>query len=419
MKRILLFCLISLGMSAFSFGQKDYTLVVEGFDWGPAVSKVILHLDGEVTENPDAAAYQVLATRTTDRTENPITPASGQRDVLAAYVSDASGTRTESGKYVTLILEVGPTLRIASPFHYQRGNFWVDYRLLISNTQNLTTWDNETDRIIPLVDEYDLTGVYKGINSQKEIHYASYSPKSGPAKKPLLIWLHGGGEGGTDTTIPLLGNRAANYASDEIQNYFGAAYVLVPQSPTRWMDSGNGSTSGQVDDIYFKDVKGLIDEFTKQHPDIDKDRIYVGGCSNGGYISFKLLLEYPKYFAGAYISALAYRDTNVTDQQIKSIKHIPIWFVHSNDDTTTVPENTVLPIYKRLIAGGAKNVHLSYYDHVVDITNAYGGKNFHYPGHWSWIYSHANESYKDFDGKPVMAKGVPVTIMQWLALQKN
>jgi predicted esterase len=419
MKRRLLFCISALFSAAFSFSQKDYTLVVEGFDWGPAVSKVILHLDNEISENPDASAYQVLATRTTDRTENPITPSSGQRDVLSAYVSDASGARTASGSNITLILEVGPTLRISSPFHYQRGNFWVDYRLLISNTQNLTTWDKETNRILPLVDNYDLTGVYNGANSQKEIHYASYSPKSGPTKKPLIIWLHGGGEGGTDTTIPLLGNRAANYASDDIQNYFGAAYVLVPQSPTRWMDSGNGSTSGQVDDIYFRDVKGLIEEFTSQHKDIDKDRIYVGGCSNGGYISFKLLLEYPDFFAGAYISALAYRDSSVTDQQIKSIKHIPIWFVHSNDDTTTVPENTVLPIYKRLISGGAKNVHLSYYDHVVDITNAYGGSNYHYPGHWSWIYSHANESYKDFDGKPVMVKGIPVTIMQWLALQRK
>jgi predicted peptidase len=131
------------------------------------------------------------------------------------------------------------------------------------------------------------------------------------------------------------------------------------------------------------------------------------------------LLEYPNYFAGAYISALAYRDSNVTDKQIRSIKHIPIWFVHSKDDTTTVPENTVLPIYNRLIASGAKNVHLSYYDHVVDITNTYGGINYHYPGHWSWIYSHANKSYKDFNGNLVLVKGVPVTIMQWLAHQKN
>jgi predicted peptidase len=72
--------------------------------------------------------------------------------------------------------------------------------------------------------------------------YAYFSPKEKQDKYPLIIWLHGGGEGGTDPTVPLLANRAANYASDEIQQYFGGAYVLVPQSPTRWMDSGEGST---------------------------------------------------------------------------------------------------------------------------------------------------------------------------------
>lgn len=419
MKRFLLFLIASLAATIIMFAQENYTLIVEGFDWGPAVSKVVLHLDQEISETPDAAAFQVLASRTTDKTDSALIPSSGKRDVLAAYISDASGNKTTSSNYLTLILEVGPSLRISSPFHYQRGNFWIDYRLQITNTNKLTTWNHEANRIIPLVDQFDLEGVHYGGNSKKEIHYASYVPKSKLAKKPLIIWLHGGGEGGIDPTIPLLGNRAANYAADEIQNYFGGAYVLVPQSPTRWMDSGNGSTSGQVDDIYFKDVKGLIDDFTRQHPDIDKDRIYVGGCSNGGYMSFKLLLEYPNYFAGAYISALAYRDVNVTDSQINSIQHLPIWFIHSKDDTTTVPEQTVVPIYNRLIASGAKNIHFSYYDHVTDITNAYGGNNYHYPGHWSWIYSHANESYKDFNGNPVMVEGVPVTIMQWLAHQRN
>ncbi len=419
MKRFLLFLIASLAATIIMFAQENYTLIVEGFDWGPAVSKVVLHLDQEITKTPDAAAFQVLATRTTDKTDSTLMPSSGKRDVLAAYISDASGNKTTSSNYLTLILEVGPTLRISSPFHYQRGNFWIDYRLLITDTHNLITWNHEANRIIPLVDQFDLEGAHYGENSKKEIHYASYVPKSKLAKKPLIIWLHGGGEGGIDPTIPLLGNRAANYASDEIQNYFGGAYVLVPQSPTRWMDSGNGSTSGQVDDIYFKDVKGLIDDFTRQHPDINKDRIYVGGCSNGGYMSFKLLLEYPNYFAGAYISALAYRDVNVTDSQINSIQHLPIWFIHSKDDATTVPEQTIVPIYNRLITSGAKNVHFSYYDHVTDITNAYGGNNYHYPGHWSWIYSHANESYKDFNGNPVMVDGLPVTIMQWLALQKK
>jgi hypothetical protein len=40
-----------------------------------------------------------------------------------------------------------------------------------------------------------------------------------------------------------------------------------------------------------------------------------------------------------------------------------IWFVHSKDDPVTVPDKTVVPLHKRLMAAGAQNIVFSYYDH--------------------------------------------------------
>jgi predicted esterase len=402
--------------------QGTYTLVVEGFDWGPAVNKVVLSM-GDTVNNADAEDYVVYATRSIDISENPISPAAGERTVLSAYISDEKGNRMAEGQFVTLVLAVGPAIRIGSPFQYMRvenrgGNFWVDYKLSITDNETLETWNVESARVMPLIDDFDLTGSFTS-DQDLTMSYASYVPEENNDNYPLIIWLHGGGEGGSDPTIPLLANRAANYASEEIQQYFGGAYVLVPQSPTRWMDSGEGSTSGQVDDIYFEALKALFEDFISKHPNIDRDRIYVGGCSNGGYMSLKLILEYPDYFAAGYISALAYRSQYLSDEQIRSIREVPIWFVQSKDDSTTVAVNTVVPIYERLMSAGASNVHFTFYDHVVDITNIYGGENYHYPGHWSWIYSHANKSQTDYDGSPVMVNGVPVTIMQWMALQSK
>ena len=249
---------------------------------------------------------------------------------------------------------------------------------------------------------------------------AAFSPAAGGGKKPLIIWLHGGGEGGTDPTVALLGNRAANYASPDIQVLFGGAYVLVPQAPTFWMNrEGGGYTRGDVEDIYNEGLMDLIKAYVADNPGIDPDRIYVGGCSNGGYMSLKLLLKDPDYFAAAFISALAYHAEYVTDAQIRSIRKVPIWFIHSKDDPVTLPEETAVPIYNRLLEAGARNVHFSYYDHVTDITNQYGGEGFHYSGHWSWIYSHANVARQDFDGGPVLVNGRPVTVMEWLAAQEN
>jgi hypothetical protein len=96
-----------------------------------------------------------------------------------------------------------------------------------------------------------------------------------------------------------------------------------------------------------------------------------------------------------------------------------MWFVHAKDDMTTKPDETVVPLYHRLKQAGAKNVYFTYYDNVYDITGFYGGKDYRYNGHWSWIYSHANVARTDFDGTPVMLNGRPVTIMEWMAAQKK
>lgn len=398
----------------------EYTLVIEGFDWGPAVNKVILHLDENVKEtNP--SQFAVYASRISSDGEIPPSAASGSRNVVYSYVSDEKGNRQEAGEYLTLILAVSPMESIGSPIQYFRskGNVWIDYNLTVVQKSTGKVWNSEKNRLMPLVDQFDLTGKYKHSESMT-LSFASYSPKTVLEKAPLIIWLHGGGEGGTDPTIPLLGNRAANYASVDIQQFFGdGAFVLVPQAPTFWMQGSDGMTRGETNDIYNAPLMALIKDYVNANPKIDSSRIYVGGCSNGGYMSLKLILEHPDYFAAGYISALAYNNEFITDEQVKSIKNVPIWFVHSKDDMTTKPEETVVPLYHRLKQAGAKNVYFSYYDNVVDITGFYGGKDYRYPGHWSWIYSHANVSRTDFDGSLVKVEDRPVTIMEWMAAQKK
>ena len=401
----------------------EYTLIIEGFDWGPAVSKVVLSLPDEVS-TVDKTTYQVSASRRTDLAQLTGPGASGSREVIHAYVSDNRGNWAERGKYVTLVLAVGPDLAISSPIQYLRkdgrgANHWIDYKLNVKSIHSNQIWNQEVDRVLPLIETFEVSGKYVHKKDIK-LTYAAYEPENRAGKTPLIIWLHGGGEGGTDPSIPLLANRAANYASPEIQAIFGNAYVLVPQSPTFWMQNAAGNyTRGEVNDIYNEALMALIKDFVKRNPSIDENRIYVGGCSNGGYMSLKLILLYPDYFAAGYISALAYNSAYISDKQINSIKNVPIWFIHSKDDQVTKPDETVVPVYERLKAIGAPHVHFSYFDHVIDITGVFGGEGYHYNGHWSWIYSHANKARLDFDGKPVMVDGRAVTVMEWMAAQSR
>jgi poly(3-hydroxybutyrate) depolymerase len=412
---------------AWTYGLKtggEYTMVVDGYDWGPGVSKVILSME-ETVYSVDPGNYAVYASRHSDCVELTGEAAAGERTVITAYISDERGNRVESGQHVTIVLYVSPLLTLGNPFAYVRGegacrgNVWVDYQMTIIDKTAGRVWDTQVGRLSKELERFDLTGRF----SSKEgidMSYAFHTPESTQEKIPLIIWLHGGGEGGTDPSTALLANRAANYASEEIQAIFKGAYVLVPQCPGAWMHNDKGvMTEGKEEDMYHVALMELIQNFVTSHNDIDTDRIYVGGCSNGGYMSLKLILEHPRYFAAGYISALAFQSQYITDEQIKSIKNVPIWFVQSADDQTTIPDKTVIPVYNRLKAAGAKNVHFSYYDHVIDLTGLFGGAGYHFTGHWSWVYCHANQCWKDFDGSPVEVDGKPVHIMQWLAAQSK
>lgn len=398
--------------------EDNYTLILEGYDWGPAAKKVVLPMSETITEIK-ASEFAVTVERSLAGVEMRPEEASGSREVLFAYISDENGHRISEGNHVTLVLMVHPNNPLDSPIKYvvkdgRGANQWIDYKLKISHTPSSKIWDTEAARMYSDLDRFDLSGVhsYEGT----DLTYGFFAPKTSTEKSPLIIWLHGGGEGGSDPSIPLVANKATNYATPEIQSFFNGAFVLAPQTPTFWMQSVSGDhTRGDTEDIYNKALFNLIETFVSEHPQVDTNRIYIGGCSNGGYMSLKLILDHPEYFAAGYISALAYFNEFITDAQVEEIKNIPIWFVHSKDDTTTVPEQTVLPLYQRLIAAGAPNTHLSYYDHVIDLTGMYGGEDYYFPGHWSWIYSHANDADFNFDGSPVIENGHSITLLEWLA----
>jgi poly(3-hydroxybutyrate) depolymerase len=402
--------------------QRGYILHVEGFDWGPAVNKVTLPFEKPIS-TAIASEFSVFAYRKTPQGDIPIDQSYGKREVTYAYVSDEKGNRITSGNHITLVLAVGPMLSIGSPIQYMRinnqgRNSWIDYQLTIFHNKSNLIWQKETSRIMPQLDIFNLKGQFK-YNDQLTMSYASFEPKNKTGKSPLIIWLHGGGEGGFDPTIPLIGNKAVNYASTEIQSIFEGAYVLSPQCPGAWMhNSKMEMTGGRENDIYNEGLMALIKNYVQSNPGIDPYRIYVGGCSNGGYMALKLILNQPDYFAAGYISALAYQSQYISDQAIQSIKHVPIWFVHAKDDSVTVASNTVVPVYNRLKAAGAKNIYFTFYDHVNDITSFYGGEGFRYNGHWSWIYLHENKCRTDVDGSPVKIGGRPVNIMEWLSQQR-
>lgn len=216
------------------------------------------------------------------------------------------------------------------------------------------------------------------------------------AKVPLVVFLHGGGEGGWaksyDNDLPLIANRGAlAFATREAQATFGGAYVVAPQAFTRWLDDSEYS--------YTARLKSLIDEVVATK-NIDPQRISIVDPSNGGYMTMKMAATYPRFFSAAVpVCGVIRVDGNrvLSDAQLRRLGSTPTWFVAaSNDPVVPFAENTLAA--HRLAAGSL----LTTYRNVV-----WNGHEF--DGHWSWIYVARND--------PATKAGA--SIWEWMAAQRR
>lgn len=396
----------------------NYDIVVEGFDWGPGVTKAIVTLNEEVT-NVTKDTFKV------EEVKNWYTGiANFERKILNAYTSDEAGNIIDSpSKYVVIEMDVNPMEGSPFLYNFQVGyNTWTDpysLNIRLSEDSELKSGDSIIDTIeiesqyinrqIPSID-----GFKEASYTSKEnisMKYAYYEPENNDDKKPLIVWLHGAGEGGSDTTINTLGNKVTALIEDNIQNQFDGAYVLAPQTPTMWMDMGGVQYTDNGDSIYLNSLMDLIKNYVDTNKNIDTDRIYIGGCSNGGFMTMALVLENPEYFAAAYPICEAYSDSWISDDKLEGIKDLPIWFTYANNDKTVDPLKTSVATANRLKNIKAKDVRISEFDKVVDTSGLYKDENgnpYEYDGHWSWVYAF-NDECKD-NGE---------SLWSWLAKQKK
>jgi predicted peptidase len=436
MKKLLF--LVFVMAVTFSFGlsvsakekEGTYRTIIEVQDFGPVITKVIVELGQPV---PQGAVIEDTFNVHVEKTDPRVAEGGwgahveGDRTVTNAYVSDKDGNAIDQGrgKYAVLEMEIGPNDLLGSTVNYDfvsGHNDWVDYDYTITQVKGIVVQSGKggtiSDLVIDtfagetrvLVDDFTTGDATYG---DITLSYADFKPAKDKGKNPLIIWLHGGGEGGSDPTIAIGANKAVAFASKEAQEIYGGAYVLAPQAPTYWMQSENGFADGTS--IYSYALISLIKDYVANNPDIDPNKIYIGGASNGGYMTMLLIRDNPGYFAAAFPVCEGLFDTRVTDEDIASMIQTPIWFVHSKNDSVLNPNFTSIPAYNRMIAAGANNVYLSLFEDVRDTSGLYtnaDGQPHQYDGHWSWIYVFNN-------GPSQIIDGVETTIMEWMAAQKN
>ncbi len=205
-----------------------------------------------------------------------------------------------------------------------------------------------------------------------EVNYLLYLPKGyNESKKtwPMILFLHGAGERGTDVW-----KVATHGPPKNVTDHPDFPFILVsPQCPER--------------QSWSKDVLlGLLDEITRKYA-VDMSRIYLTGLSMGGYGTWDLGLTYPEKFAaiapicggGDFISVLlSSRDKGA------ALKSIGIWAFHgAKDPVVPVAESErMVDAAKR---AGVTDIKLTVYP---DVQHNAWVETYKNPDLYTWFLSH-------------------------------
>ena len=158
-------------------------------------------------------------------------------------------------------------------------------------------------------------------------------PAASTSRRPLIVFLHGAGESGTNNTLQVNGN-IDNLLTEAKRR---GAYLYAPQTNGGW-------TSSTVTDRVMSMVDRALGELN-----VDASRLYVTGLSMGGGGTWNVLNRYGERFAaGVPICAVGpgvdFNPANLLDESI--------WAFHARSDATVSVTTTRNVVNSILAAGG-------------------------------------------------------------------
>jgi glyoxylase-like metal-dependent hydrolase (beta-lactamase superfamily II)/pimeloyl-ACP methyl ester carboxylesterase len=154
-------------------------------------------------------------------------------------------------------------------------------------------------------------------------YFEPSSQNNSAIKFPVILYLHGENERGTDNEIQITSTECATIWAEPDHLATNPVYILAPQAP-----EGSDWTTEPV----YSNVLKLLKQFIDSHPDIDPKRVYIVGFSMGGTGVWNMILKNPAIFAAAMpISGNADSFLGNYDA-FAALKNMPVLVVHSVDD---------------------------------------------------------------------------------------
>lgn len=178
----------------------------------------------------------------------------------------------------------------------------------------------------------------------KTFKYVLFVPHAYQKDKPfpLIMFLHGAGEKGTDGKVPAeVGLGPAIKKREKSFPFF----VLFPQTTAERVEGGRWK-AGSDNSLR---ALAILDKTMKDYA-IDKKRLYLTGLSMGGHGTWSWALSEPGKWA-AMAPLCGGGDAGQLAQAAK-IKEVPCWCFHGGADTGNPTENSRQMVAALKKAGG-------------------------------------------------------------------
>ena len=177
-------------------------------------------------------------------------------------------------------------------------------------------------------------------------------------KYPLVIFMHGSGERGSDNEKQLLHGGGMFLNPSNQEKY--PAYVIFPQCPETsfWAYSHIPSAFDALNKeekmpAPFNAVKEMIDTYLT-YPDVDKSRVYIVGLSMGGMATYDLVDRFPEIFAAAVPICGA-----VNPERLEDIQGVSFRIFHGDADPV-VPVECSRKAYAALRRAGVEVEYIEF-----------------------------------------------------------
>lgn len=184
--------------------------------------------------------------------------------------------------------------------------------------------------------------IYK--QGEQTLQYRILYPQSFDKHKryPLVLFLHGAGERGSDNTLQLT-HGGALFADNAVRDDY-PAIVVFPQVPKdQYWANVSVNRDTQPVQLHFSAAPvptqvmaltlALVDELVAK-PYVDDRRVYIGGLSMGGMGTLEMLYHRPDMFAAAIAICGGGNEQMATHYR----KGMPVWLFHGEEDQVVDPE---------------------------------------------------------------------------------